>query len=290
MFRLLVLVVAACVAVCTAAPLEKWSTYKNAPDLKPQLGALAERMYGRPDNSTGERVAKYDPKTDTINPEELGSYAAGDILVPGMLGRNGLVATSSRWSRGRIPFMISTDIAPQYVDIIYQAMNVYHELTCVRFVPWNGRDSDYVTIESSSSGCWASVGRIGGRQSVNLQAPACLAKVGTVLHELMHTVGFLHEQNRAERDQYVDILWENVEKGREENFKKISASIAFSQIPYDYESVMHYSTAAFSSNGKPTLRTKASGVRVGQRERMSVGDIHKINMMYKCDGPYSYVQ
>jgi len=139
--------------------------------------------------------------------------------------------------------------------MIYQAMSVYHETTCVRFVPWNGRDRDFVSIESSASGCWASVGRTGGRQVVNLQRPACLNKVGTVLHELMHTVGFLHEQNRYERDSHIDILWKNVDKGREDNFKKIPASTALSDVPYDYDSVMHYSTMAFSSNGKPTIRT-----------------------------------
>jgi Astacin (Peptidase family M12A) len=135
-------------------------------------------------------------------------------------------------------------------------MGVYHDLTCIRFVPWNGRDSDYVSIENSNTGCWASVGRTGGRQVVNLQSPACLNKPGTALHELMHTVGFLHEQNRFERDNYVDILWQNVDKGREENFKKIPASTALTEVPYDYDSVMHYSTMAFSSNGQPTINTK----------------------------------
>jgi hypothetical protein len=30
----------------------------------------------------------------------------------------------------------------------------------------------------------------------------------------MHTVGFLHEQNRFERDAHVDILWNNIAKGK----------------------------------------------------------------------------
>ncbi|XP_065340722.1 zinc metalloproteinase nas-4-like [Cloeon dipterum] len=291
MFRLFVPL--ACVAACMAAPKEatlKGFNYRNSPDITPNYGALADRVFGRPDSSTGDRVAMYDPEKDEVNPEELGSYAAGDILVPGVTSRNGLVATTSRWPRGQIPFVISSSFAPRDVDIIHQAMDVYHQLTCVRFFPWSGREKDYVSIENSNSGCWASVGRTGGKQQVNLQSPACLMRVGTVLHELMHTVGFLHEQNRAERDQFVEILWKNVEKNREENFKKIPASVAYTQIPYDYESVMHYSTAAFSSNGKPTLKTKKGGnFKVGQRERMSVGDIHKINMMYKCDGPFSYV-
>lgn len=40
-----------------------------------------------------------------------------------------------------------------------------------------------------------------------------MSKVGTVIHELMHACGFLHEQNRYERDDYVTVNYANIRQG-----------------------------------------------------------------------------
>lgn len=76
---------------------------------------------------------------------------------------------------------------------------------------------------------------------------------------MMHALGFLHEQNRSERDSYVDIVWGNIQQGRQNNFQKASAETTDGQgVEYDYRSVMHYSDHAFSANGGPTIQPKVS--------------------------------
>lgn len=37
--------------------------------------------------------------------------------------------------------------------------------------------------------------------------------MGVALHELMHVLGFFHEQSRLDRDKYVTVYWSNVDKG-----------------------------------------------------------------------------
>ena len=48
-------------------------------------------------------------------------------------------------------------------------------------------------------------------QTVNLQFPNCLHTNGTGTHELMHALGFYHEQARPDRDDWVYIAKGNVQ-------------------------------------------------------------------------------
>lgn len=71
------------------------------------ISHLDRSAFGKPDNGSGERLANYNPSTDLQNPEELGNYLEGDILMPTThLGRNGLSASTSRWPNGVVPFVI----------------------------------------------------------------------------------------------------------------------------------------------------------------------------------------
>ncbi len=68
------------------------------------------------------------------------------------------------------------------------------------------------------------------------------------------------------------------------NFKKHSTSrINSFGVSYDYGSVMHYGAYAFSRyRGRPTIESKTRGVRLGQRNGLSVKDKQQLRLLYSC--------
>ncbi len=119
---------------------------------------------------------------------------------------------------------------------------------------------DYIYItKGTSNGCSSAVGKIGGgKQNMNLQSPGCMSK-STIIHEMIHALGFHHEQCREDRDDFVTVYYDNIESGKEHNFRKYTGR-AYSSfgVAYNPKSIMHYNTYDFSKNGKPTITTKVS--------------------------------
>ncbi|KAG2463061.1 UVS2 protein, partial [Polypterus senegalus] len=163
---------------------------------------------------------------------------------------------------------------------ITSAMTDFYSKACIQFIPWTNQ-KDYVSIEPQN-GCWSSVGKVGGKQVVSLQRDTCLFK-GVIQHELNHVLGFLHEQSRSDRDQYVRINWEYISPEYVSNFGKINTNNLGT--PYDYSSVMHYSRDAFSNTTNEYTITPIPNpnVTIGQRIGLSSMDIQRINLLYKCN-------
>ncbi|CAH1794441.1 unnamed protein product [Owenia fusiformis] len=192
------------------------------------------------------------------------------------------------WKDGVVPVELSRKFrADEYAsNQIYYAFGNISELTAINGVPCitfkQHEDEDDFLFLQRKSGCWSQVARRGGNQTVSLDF-GC-TRTGTIMHELLHALGFYHEQSRSDRDDYVTIYWNFISSGRKGNFEKYdSKSVDAQEEPYDYTSILHYGPYAFSINRfNKTLVPKENGARIGQRSRLSEIDINKIRKLYKC--------
>ncbi|GFQ70036.1 astacin-like metalloprotease toxin 1 [Trichonephila clavata] len=102
---------------------------------------------------------------------------------------------------------------------------------------------------------------------------------GTILHELMHALGFQHEHNRPDRDDYLIIHRENIDPDGRDQFRKLSPNrYEWIDFEIDYQSVMMYESYAFSRNGNITIQRIDGGI-IRKNERLSRMDKEKLRML-----------
>jgi hypothetical protein len=214
--------------------------------------AMADTASGKRDKRKATIQTETGPREVTYEVIDGERIVEGDIVLPADAvdgdAHKGYAIVGRAWPNGRIPFEIDPGLANQ--ARIDNAIAHYQRHTNVRLVPRNG-EGDYVRFVPGNS-CSSSVGRVGGRQNITLAA-GC--STGSTIHEIDHAVGFWHEQSRSDRDNHVIIHWDNIEDGEAHNFQKESGTVLGA---YDFESIMHYDSWAFSVNGEPTI-TKLDG-------------------------------
>ncbi|GFT56182.1 astacin-like metalloprotease toxin 1 [Trichonephila clavipes] len=132
--------------------------------------------------------------------------------------------------------------------------------------------------------CYSHVGRTGGQQPVSL-GEGC-GWEATIIHEFGHAIGFYHEQNRSDRDDYLTIFWENILPGREDQFMKLRPTQNQLLTPFDYDSIMLYGSMSFSKDRKK-LRTMEGKNKeylkdVFSKGKLSPSDIQRIKKLYNC--------
>jgi len=209
--------------------------------------------------------------------------------------RNGLGDDSYFiWADKKIPFVIGDGFGKNETDNIKDAVANYNDIFkgCLEWVEKTDQDV-YVEFLNSGS-CYSRVGRAYWPfplpQSIFIGR--CAHLVGHIKHEMMHTLGFYHEHSRSDRDQYIKVNWDHISDGNEAQFLTYRWTTGFGE-HYDYDSIMHYSSKAFSKDPESddmltiepisTDRNLIPGL--GRRRNLSDTDVKKIKKMYKCS-PY----
>lgn len=186
------------------------------------------------------------------------------------------------WPNGIIPFQIAAN-HPRANDIL-EAIRRINTTTNICFRPRN-QEANFVEFRYTPNSANSWVGMQGGLQVINIgNAPTFTTPgfpIGAIVHEMLHCAGMSHEQSRSDRDQYVQIVWNNIQPNMAYNFDREDRTL--STCSYDYGSIMHYGSTAFSVNGQPTiipLRPLPTGVTMGSRDALSTCDIAGLRFLY----------
>ena len=101
-------------------------------------------------------------------------------------------------------------------------------------------------------------------------------------------LGYLHEQSRKDRDEFVEINWDNIQPKYHSQFR-ICEDCDLQGLPYDMGSVMHYHAWSFAiDRSQPTIIRKdgATPYSIGQRNGFSESDVVGLNNLFCKDTCY----
>lgn len=219
---------------------------------------------------------------------EVEAQAAGPGVKSGERSAHVIVTNSLakyRWPRGRIPYTFNLLGRPANDFRVYDNINAaidYWNSIFPNSVIAHTSQTDYVEFKYTYGVCRSSVGRVGGKQQIEGYENC---GVGAFIHEIGHAMGLFHEHTRPDRDDFVQINWDNIETGKSHNFEIPAAGTSAKSGAYDFGSIMHYGLTAFSDNGQQTITpivTVPAGITVGQSMGLSAGDQNAVISM-NCD-------
>ena len=236
-------------------------------------------------------------------PQPLSDSARAFGAAPRSTQKDGYYNGAVQWPEGVVPYVVDPSLPNDEAQAISDAATEYQFYTLVRFVP-RSTQPNYILFTSAPSGadyCGLSwIGMQGGEQLIYLTPTCTSILTGDAIHEMMHALGFVHEQQRSDRDSYVTINANCTQLAFVSDIVFKYNTISFG--PYDYSSVMHYDRFADSNGcatiipthafqisvpGFPTCSTEEFNGQpdIGQRCGLSAGDAAAINHFYSAPPP-----
>jgi hypothetical protein len=182
------------------------------------------------------------------------------------------------WPGGVVPYTFDGSLSAQDRSRLTAAIERLNQ-TELTLRPATSADRDSVLFVSHGRGCYSYYGRVGGEQDCHVGG----CSTATMMHEILHAVGFYHEHARPDRDQYVTVMWDDIYEGEKSNFDIQETALTFGA--YDFASVMHYQATSHSRTGRPTLVPKGPAVKVGGATDLSDGDLAGIRALYGNGSP-----
>lgn len=144
------------------------------------------------------------------------SFYENHFTIGDFQDRNAVKSPERKWPNGTIPYKFGDDLIERDRAAVLNAMDIFRKETCIKFVLKRSNHTEFIIFRKSDNGCGTTVGYRGNNtEGVDvLLTDGCLKISAAIQHELLHVIGLWHEQSRPDRDDFVDIYWENIEKSK----------------------------------------------------------------------------
>ena len=154
------------------------------------------------------------------------------------------------WENGEIYYHFAEEVNDIHIKKIEDCFNEIEEKTrCVYFIRCDERADSIEIKYSNDEASWATI----GYNLVNFIKIRPTATTRNIFHEVLHTIGLLHEHQREDRDDHIVVAYENILPRFIPYFDvKRNTFYNIEDFPYDHKSIMHYNSFAFST-GNPTI-------------------------------------
>ena len=195
-----------------------------------------------------------------------------------------------------IPYRFENESYPKLIK--YFIKNTMDELSnehldgCIRWIDDTETQKYNYWINllnnGEGTGCWSNVGHLGDVENQNLNlAPECWS-TEVVIHEFLHSMGFQHEHERPDRDEYITIHWDRIIENKKQYFQKMRTENWVNiESGYDINSIMHFPHSAFRTDEARskflpvmTLLETGEPVQFPRVKTMSIIDDEQLRAMY----------
>jgi len=203
------------------------------------------------------------------------------------------------WPGGEIPYTFDSSYQP-YQSVFEDAIRRWQGKTTHLYLrPAVASDTHYlyVTLQTGDAGqSWVGMQPTKG-QYVALLDPSRFP-ASHVAHEIGHAIGLFHEQTRPDRDDYIEVRYNNIQQNWWSQFAPPIQEATTLGTPFDFASIMLYNYQAGSVNPYssfvPAVVSRYPSISGGQShwglgssniQGPSPTDIQAVEIMYPNDNP-----